>query len=213
MGLTCSKPDDDLMLLHQPVESDPRRNRRRRKNAKFKGGHYSTACYNYHKNGIHKTDPHLFSLQQQSIGLRQDQDVTSNNGQHHLLFKQQQKGRHSTPYSKSVTRPAEPLGTRLVIRRQSVRNSDEGMSGTHIYAVRWPRHAPLQLGQPEQPPVKSTKGSLSVVRTRPTPVPSDAAAVDRLFHPVVLSVTPQREGMLVNMLHILHVAHGAFSHA
>lgn len=44
-----------------------------------------------------------------------------------------------------------PYNTRLVVRRHAIRAAEEGVSGRHIYAVRWPRNTPLQLtGQATQ---------------------------------------------------------------
>ncbi|GAX20782.1 hypothetical protein FisN_7Hh094 [Fistulifera solaris] len=73
-------------------------------------------------------------------------------------------------YSEKVSEETVFYNTRLVVRRHAIRSAEEGVSGRHIYAVRWPRDAPLQLTgqvlhtiQPlqEQSPYKPSTGRTS----------------------------------------------------
>jgi hypothetical protein len=58
-------------------------------------------------------------------------------GQHHLMYKNQYKHSTSTTISAEGNTTASPAScpTRLVVRRNSMRNDGEGV---HIYAVRYP---------------------------------------------------------------------------
>ncbi|EEC49911.1 predicted protein [Phaeodactylum tricornutum CCAP 1055/1] len=74
-------------------------------------------------------------------------------GQFHLLYKQQHKTAklphelESLQSLKKATRKTSSVycPTRLLVRRHSVRHYEEGMSGTHIYAIRYPIDKPLEL--------------------------------------------------------------------
>ena len=180
--------------------------------------------------GIARSDPALFALQEQSIALYNNHHKTLDHhyvGQAHLLYKKQQQrqARQQSQQPQSTTsttlqlqlqhrqdsaafddkqqhRSTMPYSSRLVVRRHALRPAEEGLSGTHIYAVRWPLQAPLLLGRPaaqEQSPYITTttthsNNHYSNTPFQPTPVP-DPAAVDALFHPKTLAVTPQEEGM------------------
>jgi len=79
-------------------------------------------------------------------------------GQHHLLFKNQQKPSSKAscdggPVEDKDTKTEDEnkfdthyhAPTRLIIRRRVIRSSgEEGISGTHIYAVRYPKELPLK---------------------------------------------------------------------
>jgi hypothetical protein len=129
-------------------------------------------------------------------------------GQTHLLYKQQSK--FFTPAAPSVSNPATPSAssrqketpatglvtistgtpvafcpTRIVVRRHSLQSYEEGFSGTHIYAVRYPADQPLELtghhhgahaasgtvGQEQAPRKRNASSS--------NPGPSSSAAVSR----------------------------------
>lgn len=77
------------------------------------------------------------------------------------------------PGSTSTERVEEPpMTSRLVVRHHAIRTAEEGLSGSHIYVVRWPRKEALQLsgcislpsffnGHPEQSPYRSMYKSSS----------------------------------------------------
>jgi len=95
-------------------------------------------------------DPDMYSFWKRSVDL--DLAANSNRssraaaGQSHLLFKHQSgsgsgtstslknisKGKDSNALQQQTLYP-----TRLLIRRHQVRSTEEGVSGTHIYACRW----------------------------------------------------------------------------
>jgi hypothetical protein len=115
--------------------------------------------------------------------------ATSNvgGGQFHLLYKHQQQSgsipnfkssssspplasTKQSPFASSVVIPPKRYPTRLVVRRHPVRSAmEEGLSGTHIYAVRWTesinKHGgPLRgrmepLHRQEQYPTKKKKST------------------------------------------------------
>jgi hypothetical protein len=73
-------------------------------------------------------------------------------------------------YTENTLEETVSYNTRLVVRRHAIRSAEEGVSGRHIYALRWPRDAPLQLtGHPlhtiqplqEQSPYKPSTGRTS----------------------------------------------------
>jgi hypothetical protein len=238
------------------LESDPR-NRRRRSQKQKKGISLSSSapCHQGKGGGIYRWDPPLFALQQQSICLQQENPPSGQ--YHLLYKHQQKLPRSLTPSTTSSppsTRrrrsPPAPLDTsedgqienfrpittdddqeslslRLVVRRHQVRASDEGMTGTHIYAVRWPRHSPLQLSgvaRPEQYPQNMrvdveeinnkakptrTTDTATTMNTKASPASpasppflmcnssSNNSSVDYLFHPSTLAAPPKKQGTCV----------------
>lgn len=73
-------------------------------------------------------------------------------------------------HSKKTLGASVSYNTRLVIRRHVIRSAEEGVSGRHIYAVRWPRNTPLQLtGQSTlsiQPPQEQSPYNASTDRSQ-----------------------------------------------
>jgi hypothetical protein len=65
-------------------------------------------------------------------------------GQAHLLYKQQTKLVVPIP-RKDSGQPVPFCPTRIIVRRHSLRSYEEGFSGTHIYAIRYPADQPLEL--------------------------------------------------------------------
>jgi hypothetical protein len=128
-------------------------------------------------------DPAVYDLTVKSLAYTQRPAAaaaseTTASGQHHLLYKQQKgpTSHHfhaSTAISSSTAIPL-PTGavsvkkdysTRTVVRRHSPRHSEEGMSGTHIYCIRYPNSIYLDSKgrevsiQQEQCPVQTPLSS------------------------------------------------------
>lgn len=118
-------------------------------------------------NGI--PDPEIYNLLKRSVQLTQNDAAAA--GQFHLLYKQQQHQQSKTaPSIHPEQQPQQQFPTRLVVRRHPVRPSEEGESGTHIYALRWTNTSPTssaagRLQQQEQCPrsLISNKKSAAVV--------------------------------------------------
>jgi hypothetical protein len=70
-------------------------------------------------------------------------NTTLPSGQSHLLYRNH--ARSATTIHKGQVHAHHP--TRLVFRRRTVRYHEEGVSGQHIYAIRFPKHLSLQQQQ------------------------------------------------------------------
>lgn len=83
-------------------------------------------------------DPAMYDIMRKSIlATTVQKPKRSPSGQHHLMYKNQYKHSTSTTTSAERNTTASPAfcPTRLVVRRNSMRNDGEGV---HIYAVRYP---------------------------------------------------------------------------
>lgn len=152
-------------------------------------------------------------------------------GQHHLLFKQQKNtyksggggsnggsSRAGSPSpgsegggSKVPSAETRLPPTRLLVRRHIPRHYEEGLSGTHIYAIRYPTDQSLPgvttelLSNQEQAQPTATASSSSSYHKkqwRPVsqhyevpPVPDGGSdSVDALFKPSAMSARPSQSG-------------------
>jgi len=64
-------------------------------------------------------------------------------GQHHLLYSKQTP-KTASVLTTSINNTLVHYPTRLVVRRRTVRSNEEGLGGTHVFAVRYPRDEPLK---------------------------------------------------------------------
>jgi len=92
----------------------------------------------YEFNREDSPDPVMYDVMRKSLQVTTEAIRKRNaSGQHHLLYKNQSKqsssGSGSSPGS--IIAAPSPCPTRLVVRRGSMRNDDEGK---HIYAIRYP---------------------------------------------------------------------------
>ena len=157
MGVTCSKPTHQVVPPNSTAPSD----------------------------GL--LDPFMHQLEQRSIEYSTG-ERPGRQGQVQLLHKHQRavRSNYSTTISSNQlnnnTNNQQPMihPTRLVIRRRPVRTCEEGMSGTHIYAVRFPADQPLkremlpqQQASEQAPPRPLTR---SEARPRPTHVQTQGLA-------------------------------------
>lgn len=172
-------------------------------------------------------DPFMHDVMQRSLLFtRGDRPVaatpTMPAGQQHLLYRATPKSSSSTSNSKYQTMP-----TRLVVRRRTVRGNEEGMSGTHIYAVRLPPEEPLKPAAVEQYPLSESAvvpmrspmldaPSMSSSTSSPPPpalkeMLSDASgSVDHLFTRTAMLLPPQQKGATLCLLSVHHVKSNTF---
>jgi hypothetical protein len=127
-------------------------------------------------------DPFMHQLEQRSIEYVTG-ERPSQQGQNHLLHKHQRvrsSNSGSASSAHSGTDNKQPLEqqplhhpTRLVVRRRTVRACEEGMSGTHIYAVRYPADQPLkrELLPPQQASEQAPPRPLTRSEARPRRTP------------------------------------------
>jgi hypothetical protein len=126
-------------------------------------------------------DPFMHSLEHRSIQYSMGVSP-SKFGQLHLLHKHQRNQRSSSVESSSTSymsnkqqQQAVHHPTRLVIRRRAVRSSEEGMSGAHIYAVRYPADQSLkkELVPPQQTSEQAPQRLVArSAEARPRPQPA-----------------------------------------
>mmetsp|Transcript_32396 Transcript_32396/g.67568 ORF Transcript_32396/g.67568 Transcript_32396/m.67568 type:complete len:381 (-) Transcript_32396:299-1441(-) len=170
-------------------------------------------------------DPAIYELMRRSVafsqpgtqrpGQRSEPDTGA--GQGKLLYKQQKKekspdtGAASSSGSSAQTTYLPP--TRLLIRRHSLRPIEEGLSGTHIYAIRYPTDQPLQKEQPPQqeqaPPQPRLKRNIVREDAYKVPTLRDGEPVDHLFRPAAMSATPRQQvvdWVTVSEEHSIYVA-------
>jgi hypothetical protein len=102
-------------------------------------------------------------------------------GQSHLLHKHQRSSSRTTSDSRSPnqatfeTQKQVYHPTRLVVRRRAVRALEEGLSGTHIYAIRFPADQPLKRELvPQQPTEQAPPRPLTRSEARPRPLQPQA---------------------------------------
>jgi len=137
-------------------------------------------------------DPAIYDLMRRSVRLSGSTPLEP--GQQHLLFRQQKK--------EKLVNPSTPTEiylppTRLLVRRHSPRHYEEGLSGTHIYAVRYPSDQPLsvqkEMAQEQAQP--KTKSKRRVVQEEyEIPEIKDGEPVDTLFRPSTMAVRPKQTG-------------------
>ena len=137
-------------------------------------------------------DPAIYDLMRRSVGLSST-NLSENPGQQHLLFKQQKK--EKIPEGKLPSETHLPP-TRLLVRRHAPRHYEEGMSGTHIYAIRYPTDQPLlvqkEMAQCEQAQPKSKRRVVS--EEYKIPELQDGESVDSLFRPSTMALRPKQTG-------------------
>ena len=138
-------------------------------------------------------DPAIYDLMRRSVGLSSS-TLSENPGQHHLLFKQQKKDKPSGPNTPAETHLPP---TRLLVRRHTPRHYEEGLSGTHIYAVRYPTDQPL-LVQKEMAQEQAQPKSKRRVVTEEYDIPEikDGEPVDVLFRPSAMAMRPKQTSKL-----------------
>ena len=104
--------------------------------------------------------------------------------------------------------------TRLLVRRHSLRYHEEGLSGTHIYAIRYPHDQPLlprgngegkESGSSGSPVLSQEQAQPRHVKKRwirdkPYTLPSPTGEpinVDHLFRPSTMAAKPKQQGKLI----------------
>lgn len=136
-------------------------------------------------------DPAIYDLMRRSVALSSS-TVSENPGQHHLLFKQQKK--EKTPGTGDKIETHLPP-TRLLVRRHTPRHYEEGLSGTHIYAVRYPTDQPLLVQKEMAQEQAQPKSKRRIVREEyEIPEIKDGEPVDTLFRPSAMALRPKQPG-------------------
>lgn len=121
----------------------------------------------------------------------------SSAGQGKLLYRNQKKDRlvlEPLPSRRTYLPP-----TRLLIRRHAPTSNEEGLSGTHIYAIRYPTDQPLmsaprEEAAQEQAPQPRQKRNFVRDDAFKTPSIRDGEPVDHLFQPAAMAPTPKQQG-------------------
>mmetsp|Transcript_27922 Transcript_27922/g.76846 ORF Transcript_27922/g.76846 Transcript_27922/m.76846 type:complete len:387 (+) Transcript_27922:209-1369(+) len=160
-------------------------------------------------------DPAVYDLMRRSVafsqpGLPQQQlhpqqrqrgndDGTS--GQGKLLYKHQKKEKASLdPAVSGKTTYLPP--TKILVRRHSPKPTEEGLSGTHIYAIRYPNDQPMLLQKQElaqeqapQQQQQQQRPKRNLIREDAYQIPTlpDGEPVDNLFRPAAMGVPPRQE--------------------
>ena len=132
-------------------------------------------------------DPAVYDLMRRSVDYYEPHHPP---GQQHLLYRQQSKssGMDSNAGTDLVRCP-----TRVLVRRHSLRHYEEGMSGTHIYAIRYPEGKPLELRmQQEQAPRKPYKKKAGP--PRPSTVHETELSVHQMFRTTCMVRPPTQKG-------------------
>ena len=138
-------------------------------------------------------DPAIYDLMRRSVSLSSSA-FSENPGQHHLLFKQQKKDKPAD--AKTPTETHLPP-TRLLVRRHTPRHYEEGLSGTHIYAVRYPTDQPLSVQKEMAQEQAQPKSKRRVVQEEyEIPEIKDGEPVDALFRPSAMAVRPKQTSKL-----------------
>lgn len=132
-------------------------------------------------------------------------------GQHHLMYKNQTKQTSSNSAGEGTIVPASPLAspTRLVVRRNSMRNDGEGV---HIFAIRYPADVkdlfvseqamPMTSSTTqEQCPPRTTKATAATgPSNNTTPAPNKTKIASELkaevFTPTTILQAPSQPGTL-----------------
>lgn len=159
-------------------------------------------------------DPAVYDLFRRSVAYSnptEQKNVLSTDGeasgQSHLIYKHQKKEKlviEQGPGGQTTYLPP----TRLLVRRHSLRPSEEGLSGTHIYAIRYPTDQPMLVQkemapqqqqqkrqQQEQAPAQHQRHKRNFIREDSYKVPSlrDGESVDQLFRPAAMAVPPRQQ--------------------
>ena len=133
-------------------------------------------------------DPAIYDLMRRSVGLSSSA-LSENPGQ---LFKQQKKDKVTE--GKLPTETHLPP-TRLLVRRHTPRHYEEGLSGTHIYAVRYPSDQPLLVQKEMAQEQAQPKSRRRIVQEEyEIPEIKDGEPVDALFRPTAMAVRPRQTG-------------------
>ena len=143
-------------------------------------------------------DPAIYDLMRRSVALS-SAAYSENPGQHHLLFKQQKAEKSmlsdKTNTATSNTNETHLPPTRLLVRRHTPRHYEEGLSGTHIYAVRYPTDQPLLVQKEMAQEQAQPKSKRRVVKEEYViPEIKDGEPVDVLFQPSTMAVRPKQTG-------------------
>jgi len=165
MGLSCSKQEQAADVLDAVPDPD---------------------MYSFWKRSVELAN----SSHSQSQNFYSDNSRPATAGQYHLLYKHQggssvnkmsdknssstlraaKGGNAHSSESKHQTDKENPYPTRLLIRRHQVRSSEEGVSGTHIYACRW------TADQEQCPPSTTTTSTTAAGHQESAPTSSSAAS-------------------------------------
>lgn len=153
-------------------------------------------------------DPAVFDLMRRSVAYSQPgaqrpppKKEDDSTGQNRLLFKHQKKEKLVLEASNAGQTIYLPP-TRLLVRRHTVRPNEEGLSGTHIYAIRYPNDQPMLVQkeippQQEQAPLsqQAQRSKRNYVREDDykTPTLRDGEPVDQLFRPAAMSPSPRQQ--------------------
>lgn len=149
----------------------------------------------------------IYDLARQSVELTQNpskqQYRDSTPGHQHLLYKNQKARPFSSKQSTADTENSNP--THLFSYNLPIRPFEEGISGRHIFLIRYPKHMPIVLngeicvqggglGQEQAPLVsnKVTQLNESVEALALQELPS----VDQLFSHATMMVEPKRKGTI-----------------
>lgn len=169
-------------------------------------------------------DPTMYDLMRRSVaytGQANKPELFVDRGQYHLLYKHQKLAKltEPRPQEEASDNKKDHYPTRLIIRRHSLRHYEEGVSGTHIYTMRYPADKPLDVkwkmdvvdGGQEQAPRNrkhiSSKPSVQAKRTLDLVEPTgqiwpalkekkerDEDSIDILFEPLAMAITPKQRG-------------------
>ena len=160
-------------------------------------------------------DPAVYDLVRRSVAYSQpnsecqntQNDEEGNVGQNRLIYKHQKKEKLLVEFGPAGQTTYLPP-TRLLVRRHSLRPSEEGLSGTHIYAIRYPTDQPMLVQkemapqqqqqkrqQQEQAPIQQRQ-KRNFIREDSYKVPSirDGESVDQLFRSSTMAPTPKQQG-------------------
>ena len=164
-------------------------------------------------------DPAVYDLFRRSVAyshppserqnLSNDDDTS---GQNRLIYKNQKKEKVNVECGTTAHTTYLPP-TRLLVRRHSLRPTEEGLSGTHIYAIRYPTDQPM-LGQKEMAPQQQQhrrqqqeqapvqqRHKRNFIREDSYKIPSlrDGESVDHLFRASAMAVPPRQQGTNVTL--------------
>eukprot|EP00980_Cylindrotheca_fusiformis_P031101 scaffold25830_cov162-Cylindrotheca_fusiformis.AAC.2 len=168
--------------------------------------------------GVHKG--HEFNREDSPDPVMATADQKTKNtppGQHHLMYKNQSKTTTTTPSAGVENILAAPASsscpTRLVVRRQSMRNDGEGV---HIYAVRYPEEVKHLFDTEQAMPTSSSSTQEQCPRrntTMTSQISRKAALITgqmgEMFNPANILQTPSQsivDWVTVSQEHNIHIA-------
>mmetsp|Transcript_19107 Transcript_19107/g.24585 ORF Transcript_19107/g.24585 Transcript_19107/m.24585 type:complete len:384 (-) Transcript_19107:279-1430(-) len=155
------------------------------------------AVYDLMRRSVAFSEPNAQQQQQQQ---QRNGEEESNAGQGNLLYKNQKKERLSLVLPATGQATYLPP-TRLLVRRHSLKSHEEGLSGTHIYAVRYPSDQPMLLQkemapqQEQAPQQQQQRLKRNYVREDAYKIPPvrDGEPVDHLFRSAAMSPPPKQQ--------------------